>query len=131
MNRTKWDFELSLSPHAGASIYDTFEDLLQLKEMGIANATTRIDFNGTDLIAGIYENGEQFLNTNLAVKAGDKQKVLENLPQDAFWLEISVALDFVNRELKKRDFEVFSDEQIDEICSEYKKRNDAEVSRSK
>ena len=60
----------------GADVMHVFAELQELKEKGIANEFAQIDFNGTNLVAGIYENVYQFLETHVAVKNGDKEKIL-------------------------------------------------------
>lgn len=125
MNGNRVDFIITLKPTMGADVMHVFAELQELKEKGIANEFAQIDFNGTNLVAGIYENVYQFLETHVAVKNGDKEKILSNLPSNSKANIIGYALDVINGELAKRNLEKFSDEELDKIEREYQVNNES------
>ena len=120
MKNDKWNFYIVLEPKGGASIEDTFRDMQSLKEMGIADDLIRIKFNGTDLVAGIYDDAYQYFDTHVAVREGNKEAIISSLPEKGDWIHLSIAFNHINKELEKRDNETFSAEEIDEILSKYK-----------
>ena len=120
LDKKKWDFDITLRPHNAVSVLDTFKDLKELQKMGIANEWAKIDFNGTNLVAGIYDYGEQFLDTHSAIMEGDKQKIVDNLPKGGNYPDqVACALYNINYHLEKFNYEKFSYEEIDDIVNSY------------
>ena len=127
----KWNFKVVLEPNGGASVFDTFKDLQELKEMGIADDSARIKFNGLDLVAGIYEDGYEYLNTHIAIKDGNKQEIINNLPKECDVIHCAIALSYINDALKIRGNETFTEEEMDEIASVYKNTDEMDSSRQR
>ena len=114
-------YNLNLIVKWGEDLKPVFDDVQNLKKLGYADKNSLITLNDCTLNAGIYDNYEDFLATYLAVKKGDKEEIKRNIPtiseeeSDIDYGDISLALYQINKELEKKGFDKYSEEEIKDV----------------
>lgn len=115
MNRND-NYSIDLSVKIGGDVKIVFTELKKLQEMGIADNSATITFNGVKLPAGYYENFEDCFNAYESIVAGDVERLITTIPDELDENATNFMLWNFNTQLKEQfGKELISSIRMDEI----------------
>ena len=118
MNSDK-PYQVILEVKSGSTLESVFEILYDLREKAICDDLSRIRFNDCELVAGIYENSNQLINTYNGIEHGNKEEIVSNLPKECESIKLLIAMEYVNKGLARFGNNKFTLEEINNIQKNY------------
>ena len=109
-------YAITLEGIAGTNVWELFDEVQKFKDVF---PVVKLDINGTVVIAGIYETGEQLANSIDAVNHGNKEEIMANLPSTGDSTTIGAALELMSSQMKNKGFERFSKDELVSIENKY------------
>lgn len=109
-------YAITIEGIPSSTVWELFDEVQRLKT---ECPVVKLDMNGVVVDAGIYETSEQLANTFEGLNHGNKNQILENLPESGDGLSISSALELMSVQMKEKGFEGFSEEELESIENKY------------
>ncbi len=111
---------VDFSVRAGCDVGDVFKIMKKYQNVGLADEYSSITFNGLTLVAGIYDNVEEFMETYIGVRQNIRDDITKNYKSTNDVGAILDSFDHINEWLRYYGYEPFSEEEQVEIVSRLK-----------
>ncbi len=111
---------IDFSVRGGYDLREVFKVMKEYQKAGFADEYSSITFNGLTLVAGIYDNANEYMETFNGIHNNDRDAITKNFKSTNNVGALIESFNHINDYLKKYGFEPFSEEEEVEIISHLK-----------